>query len=145
LTVSGSSTSESGSPARSEPRVPRPAAVLAAAGLGFVVGAYALMYSLALFTAATHDTTFAVFGAVYLAIAVLCGWGGVQVLTRRGSLLLRTGSVLIAGLAALGLVLALSSGVFSLWLAVLVVVGVGIVVLLTRPASRTYLAGRPAS
>ncbi|WP_139173410.1 hypothetical protein [Geodermatophilus telluris] len=127
-------------PASAGPRVPRPAAVSAAAGLGFVLGAYALMYSLALFTAATRVAFYAVFGAVYLGIAVLCLWGGVQVVTRRCSRLLTAGSVLIASLGALGIVSALATGVFSLWLVVLVGLGVGVVVLLRRPASREYLA-----
>ncbi|PRY45725.1 hypothetical protein LY71_115123 [Geodermatophilus tzadiensis] len=111
-----------------------------ATGLGFLLGAYALTYSLTLFTAATVAGFYAVFGAVYLGIAVLCTWGGVRALTSRGGLMLTIGSALIACLGALGLVLALFSGVFSLWTALLVLVGVTIVVLLGRPSSRAFLA-----
>ena len=113
-----------------------------ATGLGFLLGAYALTYSLTLFTAATVAGSYAVFGAVYLGIAVLCAWGGVRVLTSRGSLMLKLGGALIAVLGALGLALALVDGVFSLWTALLVLVGVTIVVLLGRPSSRAFLARR---
>ncbi len=124
------------------PGVARPAPLLAAAGLGILLGAYCLMYSLVLFTAARVDGVLAVFGAVYLGIALLCGGGAVQALTGRGTGLLASGGGVVAALAALGFLTSLAGGGVALWPVVLVAAGVGVVVLLNRPASRAHLALR---
>ncbi len=131
-----------GPPASGDPRSARPVPVLAAAALGFLLGAYALMYSLLLFTAATVEVVFAAFGAVYLLIAVLGIWGGVQALTGRGSRLLAAGGGVIAVLAVLGIVTSLVGGGVSLWSVVLAAAGAGTVVLLKQPASRAFFASR---
>jgi len=108
--------------------------------LGVLLGLYALMYAVALLAAARLDRVLAVIGAVYLGIAVLCIWGAVQALAGRSSRLLVAGGAVIAVLAALGIVASLGQGVLSLWSVVLLVTGAGIVVLVTRPAARAFLA-----
>ncbi len=131
-----------GLPASGGAPSPRPLPVLGAAALGFLLGTYALMYSLLLFTAATVEVVFAVFGAVYLVIAVLGIWGGVQALSGRGSRLLAAGGGVIALLAVLGIVASLVGGGVSLWSVVLAAAGAGTVVLLNQPASRGFFASR---
>ncbi|MFW3169440.1 hypothetical protein [Geodermatophilus sp. CPCC 206100] len=122
----------------------RPPQVLTAAVLGFVVAFFALIGALGLFALATIFALFAIFGVLYLAIAVMNIWGGVQALSGRGSTVLKTGGLVTAGLALLGLITSLTQGEFSSWSIVLIAAGVGIFFLLNQPASQQYFAARGA-
>ncbi|NEK57468.1 hypothetical protein GCU56_06215 [Geodermatophilus sabuli] len=124
------------------PAGPRPPQVLMAAVFGFVVAFFALIGALGLFALSTISAQFALFGIVYLAIAVTDIWGGVQALTGRSSTVLKIGGAATAGLVALGLLVSLTQGQFNGWSLVLIAVGVGIVVLLSQPASRQWFAAR---
>ncbi|WP_369253690.1 hypothetical protein [Geodermatophilus amargosae] len=121
-------------------RAPRPLPLLAAAMCGLLLGLYALMYAVALLAAARLDLVLGIIGIVYLGIAVLCVWGAVQALAGRSGRMLVAGGAVIAVLAALGIVAALGQGQLSLWSVVLLLTGAGIVVLVNRPAARTFLA-----
>jgi hypothetical protein len=116
--------------------------VVAAGVLGLLPAAYTLVYALLLFSAVSASRGHAVVGAVFLGISGLAAAaaGAVQTLTGRGGRLLVAGGAAFAALTALGLVAALSSGGAGLWPAVLVTVGVAVVVLPNRPASRAYFA-----
>ena len=131
-------------PDRAGPARPRPAPLLAASLLGFLLGLYALLYAALLFSAARLDGVLAVIAAVYLGISVLCVAGGVQALMGRGSRLLAAGGVAVAALSVLGIVTSLMGGGLAVWPVVLAATGGGIVVLLNRPASRDFLARRGA-
>jgi hypothetical protein len=123
----------------------RPPQVLAAALVAFLLAFYLLMNALVLLAAIRIVGLIgAVFGVVYLAVAAVDLGGGVAALTGRSGTVLRVAGLLTAGLAAVGLVLSLFQGAFSLWLALLVAAGAGIVVLANQPASRQYFADRGA-
>ncbi|MGY1643206.1 hypothetical protein ACI782_19035 [Geodermatophilus sp. SYSU D00703] len=121
----------------------RPPQVLAAALVAFLVAFYLLMNALVLLAAVRILGLIGlVFGLVYLAVAAVDLGGGVAALTGRSGTVLRIAGLLTAGLAALGLVLTLVQGAFSLWLVLLVAAGAGIFFLLNQPASRQYFADR---
>ncbi|MGY1649997.1 hypothetical protein [Geodermatophilus sp. SYSU D01119] len=107
--------------------------------LGFLLGLWTLLYAALLFSAARADGVLAAIAAVYLGITVLCVTGGVQALTGRGGRLLAAGGIAIAALSLLGVVTSLMSGTLAVWPVVLGAAGVGVVVLLGRPASREFL------
>jgi hypothetical protein len=133
-----------GSPDRAGRARPRPAPLLAASILGFLLGLWALLYAALLFSAARQDGVLAAIAAVYLGIAVLCVAGGVQALMGRGGRLLTAGGLAVAVLSVLGVVTSLLGGTVAVWPVVLAAAGVGVVVLLNRPASRDFLARRGA-
>jgi hypothetical protein len=120
----------------------RPQQVLSAAILGFVVAFFALIGALGLFALSTIFALFALFGVLYLAIAAVNIWGGVQAMTGKGSTVLKIGGLVTAGLAALGLILSLTQGEFSFWSILLIAAGVGIWFLLNQPVSQQYFAAR---
>ncbi|MGY1622287.1 hypothetical protein ACI789_08845 [Geodermatophilus sp. SYSU D00965] len=123
----------------------RPPQVLAAAGIGFVLAFYVLMYALLLLGATrVLGAASAAFGTVYLAVAVANIWGGVLALKGKSSRVLEVAGLVIAGMAALGLVVSLFGGGFSIWSIVLILAGVGVFVLLRQPPSRQYCADRRA-
>ncbi|MGK5112106.1 MULTISPECIES: hypothetical protein [unclassified Geodermatophilus] len=126
----------------SGPVARRPAQVLGAVLLGFLVAFFALLNALVLLAAASVIPVFGVFGALYLAIAAVNIWGGVQALTGRGGRVLTIGGGVTAGLGVLGIVTSLVQGQFAFWSVVLAAVGAGMVVLLRQPASTRFFAAR---
>ncbi len=142
-----------GEPAESWPGAPagqaeqaatgaRPPQVLASAFLGFVVAFFALIGAVGLFALSSVFGAFALFGALYLAIAAVNVWGGVLVLRGRGSVVLKIGGAVTAGLAALSLVTTVTQGEFSLWSVLLLLAGGAIVVFLSQPVSQQWFASR---
>ena len=133
-------------PATPSPTTPpsrRPPHVLAAAVLGFVVGLYLLLNALVLFVATQiYGAIGAIGGLVFLTVAAANVWGAVQATTGRGSGILRIGGLMTAGLGALGVLLALTQGAFSVFSLSLLAVGAGIYLLLNQPASKQYFAAR---
>ena len=89
-------------PDRAGPARPRPAPLLAASLLGFLLGLYALLYAALLFSAARLDGVLAVIAAVYLGISVLCVAGRLPPPVGRGSPLLAAGGVGVAALSVRG-------------------------------------------
>ena len=122
----------------------RPPQVLAAAILGFVVAFFALLGSLALFALASLFGLLAVFGVLYLALAAVNIWGGIVAIQGKGSGILKIAGLVTAGLALLGLVLALTQGSFDFSSLLLIAAGVGIFVLLNQPVSQQWFASRGA-
>jgi hypothetical protein len=118
----------------------RPPQVLTAAMLGFVVALFALLAALGLFALATLLGILAVFGAIYLALAVVNVWGGIVAIMGKGSVVLKGAGIATAVLALIGLVLALTQGSFSFLSLLLVIAGVAIFVLLGQPASQQFFA-----
>ncbi|MGY1713681.1 hypothetical protein ACI78R_04435 [Geodermatophilus sp. SYSU D01106] len=127
-------------PGRGGRPVPRPAPLLVATLLGFLLGLWALLYAALLFSAARADGVLAAIAAVWLGITVLCVAGGVQALTGRGGRLLAAGGVAVAALSLLGVVTSVLDGTLAVWPLVLAAAGAGVVVLLNRPASREFLS-----
>jgi hypothetical protein len=122
----------------------RPPQVLVAAILGFVVAFFALLGSLALFALASLFGLLAVFGVLYLALAAVNIWGGIVAIQGRNSVILKIAGLVTAGLALLGLVLALTQGSFDFSSLLLVAAGAGIFVLLNQPVSQQWFASRGA-
>jgi hypothetical protein len=122
----------------------RPPQVLVAAILGFVVAFFALLGSLALFALASLFGLLAVFGVLYLALAAVNIWGGIVAIQGKNSTILKIAGLVTAGLALLGLVLALTQGSFDFSSLLLVAAGVGIFVLLNQPVSQQWFASRGA-
>ncbi|HZB19977.1 MAG TPA: hypothetical protein VE463_09065 [Blastococcus sp.] len=122
----------------------RPPQVLVAAMLGFVVAFFALLGSLALFALASLFGLLAVFGVLYLALAAVNIWGGIVAIQGKNSTILKIAGLVTAGLALLGLVLALTQGSFDFSSLLLIAAGVGIFVLLTQPVSQQWFASRGA-
>jgi hypothetical protein len=120
--------------------VPRPVQVRVAAGLGFLLAAYGLVYGLLLFTGVSISLVYAAAGAAFLGISGLAAAGSVLALTGRGSTLLVAAGAVFAALTAVGAVLALQSGSVGVWPLVLIAVGVAVVVLLNLPESRAFFA-----
>ncbi len=138
----GPAPSYSGSPAGYGGGTARPTQVLVAAILGFVVAVFALLASLGSFALASLFGLFAVFGVVYLALAALNIWGGVQALQGKGSTVLKLAGLVTAGLALLGFLLALIQGSFDIWSLLLVAAGAATFLLLNQPASQQWFASR---
>jgi hypothetical protein len=122
----------------------RPPQVLVAATLGFVVAFFALLGSLALFALASLFGLLAVFGVLYLALAAVNIWGGIVAIQGKNSTILKIAGLVTAGLALLGLVLALTQGSFDFSSLLLIAAGVGIFVLLNQPVSQQWFASRGA-
>ena len=122
----------------------RPPQVLVAAILGFVVAFFALLGSLALFALASLFGLLAVFGVLYLALAAVNIWGGIVALQGKNSTILKIAGLVTAGLALLGLLLALTQGSFDFSSLLLIAAGVGIFVLLNQPVSQQWFASRGA-
>jgi hypothetical protein len=122
----------------------RPPQVLVAAILGFVVAFFALLGSLALFALASLFGLLAVFGVLYLALAAVNIWGGIVAIQGKNSTILKIAGLVTAGLALLGLVLALTQGSFDFSSLLLIAAGVGIFVLLNQPVSQQWFASRGA-
>ncbi|HET6395156.1 MAG TPA: hypothetical protein VFG13_20180 [Blastococcus sp.] len=122
----------------------RPPQVLVAAILGFVVAFFALLGSLALFALASLFGLLAVFGVLYLALAAVNIWGGIVAIQGKSSGILKIAGLVTAGLALLGLLLALTQGSFDFSSLLLVAAGVGIFVLLNQPVSQQWFASRGA-
>jgi len=122
----------------------RPPQVLVAAILGFVVAFFALLGSLALFALASLFGLLAVFGVLYLALAAVNVWGGIVAIQGRSSTILKIAGLVTAGLALLGLDLALTQGTFDFSSLLLIAAGVGIFVLLNQPVSQQWFASRGA-
>jgi hypothetical protein len=120
----------------------RPPQVLTAAILGFVVALFALIGALGFFALSALFGLFALFGILYLAIAGLNIWGGIVAIQGNGSTVLKIGGLVTAGLALLGLILALTQSSFSFWSILLIAAGVAIFVLLNQPASQQFFAAR---
>ena len=116
----------------------RPPQVLTAAILGFVIALFALIGALGFFALATLFGLFALFGILYLAIAVVNVWGGVVAMQGKGSVVLKIAGIITAGLALLGLILALTQGDFSFWSIILIAAGVAIFWLLNQPVSQQW-------
>jgi hypothetical protein len=122
----------------------RPPQVLVAAMLGFVVAFFALLGSLALFALASLFGLLAVFGVLYLALAAVNIWGGIVAIQGKNSTILKIAGLVTAGLALLGLVLALTQDSFDFSSLLLIAAGVGIFVLLNQPVSQQWFASRGA-
>jgi hypothetical protein len=122
----------------------RPPQVLVAAILGFVVAFFALLGSLALFALASLFALLAVFGVLYLALAAVNIWGGIVALQGKNSVILKIAGLVTAGLALLGLILALTQDSFDFSSLLLVAAGAGIFVLLNQPVSQQWFASRGA-
>ncbi|MGY1620408.1 hypothetical protein ACI797_27020 [Geodermatophilus sp. SYSU D00691] len=120
----------------------RPSQVTTAAVLGFVIAALALIGALGFFALSTLLGIFALFGILYLGLAALNIVGGVQAIQGKGSTLLKIGGLVTAGLALLGLILALTQGTFDFWSVLLIAAGVAIFFLLNQPASQQFFASR---
>jgi hypothetical protein len=114
-----------------------------AAVLGFVVGLYLLLNALVLVLATqVFGAAGAIGGVVFLTVAAADVWGAVQAMTGRGGTVLKVGGLATAGLGALGVVLAVTQGGFSVYSLGLLLAGVGIFLLVSRPVSRQYFAAR---
>jgi len=122
----------------------RPTPVLVAAVLGFVVAFFALLASLAMFALASIFGLLAVFGVLYLALAAVNIWGGVVAIQGKNSTILKIAGLVTAGLAVLGLILALTQGEFDFSSLLLVAAGVGIFFLLNQPVAQQWFAARGA-
>jgi hypothetical protein len=134
--------SSSGSPAGfgSAGGAARPPQVLTAAILGFVVALFALIGALGFFALSTLLGIFVLFAILYLALAAVNIWGGIVALQGRNSTILKVAGLITAGLAVLGLILALTQGSFSFWSLVLIAAGVATFLLLNQPASKQFFA-----
>ena len=103
---------------------------------------FALIGALGFFALSTLFGLFALFGILYLALAAVNIWGGVVAIQGNGSTVLKIGGLITAGLALLGLILALTQSSFSFWSILLIAAGVAIFVLLNQPASQQFFAAR---
>jgi hypothetical protein len=118
----------------------RPPQVLTAAILGFVVALFALIGALGFFALSSLLGIFALFAILYLALAALNIWGGIVALQGKNSTILKIAGLVTAGLAVLGLILALTQSSFSFWSILLIAAGAAIFVLLTQPVSKQFFA-----
>jgi hypothetical protein len=118
----------------------RPPQVLTAAILGFVVALFALIGALGFFALSSLLGIFVLFGILYLALAAINIWGGVLAMQGKNSTILKVAGLITAGLAALGLILALTQSSFSFWSILLIAAGLGIFFLLTQPVSKQFFA-----
>ncbi|TFV61732.1 hypothetical protein E4P41_09255, partial [Geodermatophilus sp. DF01-2] len=138
-------------PRRPEPGIPtagggRPPHVLLAAVAGFVEAGFLLLAALASFTFSVAAGLFAVFGVLYLALAVACAWGGVAALQGRGRRLLVASGAVAGALGLTAVVVGIASGTgFALFPALILLLGVTAVVLLLQAPAREYFtaARRP--
>ncbi len=123
----------------------RPPQVLTASVLGFVAALFLLLVAFTYFALATLAGVLALFGALFLALAAGCIWGGVLAIRGRGSRVLLVAAAVSAALVLFGIVTALVTGagpdVFSVLVLVLLV---GSIALLQQPVSKQYFASRGA-
>jgi len=124
------------------PVTERPQPVLVAAILGFVVALFALIGAFGFFALSALVGLFALFAVLYLALAAVNIWGGVQALTGKGSQVLKIAGIATAALALIGFILALTQGSFSFFSLLVVAAGAGIYFMLNQPASQQYFAAR---
>jgi len=108
------------------------------------VALFALIGALGFFALSTVLGIFVLFAVLYLALAAVNVWGGIQAMQGKGSTILKIGGAVTAGLALLGLILTLTQGTFDFSSLVAVAIGVAIFLLLSQPASRQYFAARGA-
>jgi hypothetical protein len=118
----------------------RPQPVLIAAILGFVVAAFMLIGALGLFALSTLLGIFALFAVLYLVLAALNIWGGIQALSGKNSNILKIAGLITAGLSLLGIIVSLTQGSFSIWSLLSVAAGLGIFMLLNQPVSQQWFA-----
>jgi hypothetical protein len=118
----------------------RPPQVLTAAILGFVVALFALIGALGFFALSSLLGIFALFAILYLALAALNIWGGIVALQGKNSTILKIAGLVTAGLAVIGLILALTQSSFSFWSILLIAAGAAIFFLLTQPVSKQFFA-----
>src|SRR4051812_23359261 len=118
----------------------RPPQVLTAAILGFVVALFALLGALAFFALSSLLGIFVLFAILYLALAALNIWGGIVAIQGTNSTILKIAGLATAGLAVLGLIVALTQSSFSFWSILLIAAGLGIFFLLNQPVSKQFFA-----
>jgi hypothetical protein len=118
----------------------RPPQVLTAAVLGFVVALFALLGALAFFALSSLLGIFVIFAILYLALAAVNIWGGIVAIQGTNSTILKIAGLATAGLAVLGLIVALTQSSFSFWSILLIAAGVGIFLLLNQPVSKQFFA-----
>jgi len=114
--------------------------VLTAAILGFVVALFSLLGALAFFALSSLFGLFALFAILYLALAALNIWGGIVAIQGKNSTILKIAGLVTAGLAVLGLIVALTQSSFSFWSILLIAAGLGIFFLLNQPVSKQFFA-----
>jgi hypothetical protein len=118
----------------------RPPQVLTAAVLGFVVALFALIGALGFFALSSILGIFVLFAILYLALAAVNIWGGVMALQGKNSTILKIAGLITAGLAVLGLILALTQSSFSFWSILLIAAGLATFFLLNQPQSKQFFA-----
>jgi hypothetical protein len=144
-TPEGHGVAPRGSGAPADPAAQRPVPVRLAAVLGFLEAALLLLASLAYFTFASIVGFLALFGALFLLLAVACIWGATQALQGKDSRMLTVAAGIAAGLALLAIGIAVAGGAgFDTFSLLVFLLGAGTVVLLLQPASRQYFAARRA-
>jgi hypothetical protein len=117
--------------------------VTGAAILGFAEALLLLLASIAYFAFSSVVGFLALFGVLFLALAAANVWGGILALQGKGRQMLVIAGAVAAGLALLGIVVALAGGAgFDVFSLLILVMGAGIVVLLNQPPSREYFASR---
>ena len=134
--------SSSGRPGSTDGR-PRPPHVVMAAVAGFVEAVLLMMAALLYFTYSAVGSWLAVFGAVFLGLAVACVLGGILALRGRTSrVLLVTGATAAAIAVLLIAVSVAGGGGFDAFSASVVLLGVAPVVLLLQAPSREWFTAR---
>ena len=119
----------------------RPLHVLMAAVAGFVEAVLLLMAALLYFTYSAFGPWLAVFGAVFLSLAVACAIGSVLALRGRTRRVLLVAAATAAAIAVVLIAISVASGAsFDAFSAALVLLGVGPVVLLLQAPSREWFA-----
>ena len=117
----------------------RPPHVLMAAVAGFVEAVLLLMAALLYFTYSAFGPWLAVFGAVFLGLAVACAAGSVLVLRGRTRRVLLVAAAAAAAIAVVLIGISVASGgTFDVFSAAVVLLGVGPVVLLLQAPSREW-------
>jgi hypothetical protein len=135
--------SYSGTPAGyGAPAGARPPQVLTAAILGFVVALVSLLYALAFFALSTLLWIFVLFAILFLALAAVNIWGGIVAMRGKNSTILKIAGLVTAGLALVGLILALTQSSFSFWSILLIAAGAATFLLLNQPVSKQFFAAR---
>lgn len=123
----------------------RPSQVLTAAVLGFGEALLLLLAALAYFAFASVVGFLALFGILYLALAIGCIWGGVLALQGKAGRILVVAAGVAAALSLIGLVLAAVGGAgFDTFSLLVLLLGAAIVYLLYQPQSKSYFAARSA-
>jgi hypothetical protein len=123
------------------PGTQRPPHVLVAAVAGFVEAVLLMMAALLYFTYSAVGPWLAVFGAVFLALAVACVVGSVQALRGRTSRVLLVAAATAAAIAVVLIALSVAGGgTFDDFSAAVVLLGLGPVVLLLQAPSREWFA-----